>query len=274
MSGANQAARLDGYGVNVGRSIGSVLLLAALGGVLWVWLGMVKSDRWPIRWLEIDGAFERVSAEQVRKSAAPLVDGSFFTVDPKAIRATVSALPWVHRVAVQKTWPDTVRLHVTEYVPVAHWTGGRLIATNGDAFTVPGAEGIQGLPWLEGPEGSVREVIEAWLSYNDILHGTGQEIRRIRLDARGAWTLELAGGTRVEMGREAPAQRLRRMAASWGQLRRLKGVTPLGVDLRYSNGFAVRWPEPPGDEGPEGVATASTAAATATGATPALADNR
>ena len=31
---------------------------------------------WPIRWLEVDGAFERISAEQVRKAAAPLVQRS------------------------------------------------------------------------------------------------------------------------------------------------------------------------------------------------------
>jgi cell division protein FtsQ len=268
VNGPAQAARIDGYGLNVGRYIGSLLLLAAFAGVLWVWLGVVKSDRWPIRWLEVDGAFERVSAEQVRKAAAPLVDGSFFTVDPKSIREAVRGLPWVHQVAVQKTWPDTVRLHVTEYVPVAHWTEGRLIATNGDAFTVPGAEGIQGLPWLEGPEGSVREVIEGWLAYTDILQGTGQEIRRIRLDARGAWTLELAGGTRVEVGREAPAERLRRMAASWSQLRRLKDVLPAGVDLRYSNGFAVRWPDVP--EAPAEVLGERETGVPA----PALADNR
>jgi len=248
VSGGGQAERLEAYGVGVGRTIGTVLFLAAIGGVLWIYFGMVKLDRWPIRWLEVDGAFERVSAEQVRKTAAPLAEGSFFAVDPKAIQAAAAELPWVHRVAVEKQWPDTVRLTVTEYVPVAHWMEGQLIATNGDTFTVPGAEGIQGLPWLEGPSDSVETVIEAWLAFNDVLMPTGQEIRRIRLDARGAWTLHLAGGTQVEIGREEALPRLRRMAASWGQLRALKGVAPLGVDLRYSNGFAVRWPETAEDE--------------------------
>lgn len=244
MSGAaQQAERLEAYGFGVGRTIGAVLFLAAVGGVLWIYLGMVKLDRWPIRWLEVDGAFERVSAEQVRKTVAPLADGSFFTVDPKSITAAARELPWVNHVVVQKRWPDTVQLFVTEYVPVAHWIDGQLIATNGDTFTVPGAEAIQGLPWLEGPPGSEAQVIETWLEFNDVLQPTGQEIRRIRLDRRGAWRLELAGGTQVEIGREDPLARLKRMAASWNQLRRLKGIHPQSVDLRYSNGFAVRWPE-------------------------------
>lgn len=244
MSGsATQAERLEGYGHGVGGTIGALLFLAAIGGVLWIYLGMVKLDRWPIRWLEVDGAFERVSAQQVRKTAAPLVDGSFFAVDPEAVATEVEKLPWVNDVVVQKRWPDTVQLFVTEYVPVAHWIDGQLIATNGDTFTVPGTEGLQGLPRLEGPGDAVEQVIEAWLEFNDTLLPTGQEIRRIRLDRRGAWTLDLSGGTKVEMGREAAPARLERMAASWSALRRLEGVSPLTVDLRYANGFAVRWPE-------------------------------
>ena len=240
---AKQAQRLEPYGGSLGRTIGAILLMAALAGVVWIWFGMVKLDRWPIRWLEVDGAFERVSAEQVRKAAAPLVDESFFSVDPRAIEAATRELPWVNQVVVEKTWPDTVRLYVTEYVPVAHWVEGQLIATNGDTFSVPGAEGIQGLPWLEGPEGSATQVIEAWLAFNDILQPTGQVIERISLDPRGAWTLELAQGTTVNIGREDAQLRVERLANAWYPLRALRGVAPLRVDLRYSNGFAVRWPE-------------------------------
>lgn len=251
---AHQAERLEPYGGSLGRTIGAILLLAALAGIVWIWFGMVKLDRWPIRWLEVDGAFERVSAEQVRKAAAPLVDESFFSVDPQAIQAAARELPWVNQVVVEKTWPDTVRLYVTEYVPVAHWTEGQLIATNGDTFSVPGAEGIQGLPWLEGPADTATQVIEAWLAFNDILQPAGQVIERITLDPRGAWTLKLAQGTTVNIGREDAMARMQRLANAWYALRDLRGVAPVRVDLRYSNGFAVQWPESFTDESPEALA--------------------
>jgi cell division protein FtsQ len=238
-----QAERLDSYDFNVGRTIGGLLFLAAVGGVLWIYFGVVKLDRWPIRWLEVNGGFERVSAEQVRKAMAPLVEGSFFAVNALQMRETARELPWVNEVYVQKQWPDTVTVAITEYVPVAHWVDDQLIATNGDTFSVPGAAQIQGLPRLEGPPGTVETVIETWLSFNELLGATGEEIDRITLNARGAWTLELEGGTRVELGREDAELRLRRMAAAWGQLRRLDEHLPLVMDLRYSNGFAVRWPE-------------------------------
>lgn len=253
-STVQQAERLEPYGGSLGRTIGAILLLSALAGVLWIWFGMVKLDRWPIRWLEVDGAFERVSAEQVRKAAAQWVDESFFSVDPQQVQAAARELPWVNQVVVEKTWPDTVRLTVSEYVPVAHWIDGQLIATNGDTFSVPGAERIQGLPRLAGPEGSAPQVIEAWLEYNDILQPTGQVIELIRLDARGAWTLELAQGTTVNIGREDARLRMERLANAWYPLRDLRGMAPSRVDLRYSNGFAVQWPEPFDDESPDALA--------------------
>jgi len=241
----SQAERLDSYQLRIGPALGGFLLLLALVGIAWVWFGVVKLDRWPIRWLEVDGAFERVSAEQLRKAMAPLVDDNFFAVDPAALRTAARELPWVNQVYVQKRWPDTVAVVVTEYVPVAHWTDDQLIATNGDSFRVPGAASIQGLPWLEGPQGSAETVIETWLQFNEVLTPTGQEIERITLNLRGAWTLVLNGGTRVELGRDEALPRLERMTDSWNQLQRMHEQLPLLMDLRYTNGFAVRWPEAP-----------------------------
>ena len=116
-----------------------VLFLATAAGVAWVGMGIVASDRWPIRWLEVNGEFQRVSAEQLRASLSPHMDSNFFTVNLKAIDGTASDIPWVSSVTVQKEWPDTVTVTVDEFEPVAHWNSGRLVADNGTAFEVPEA---------------------------------------------------------------------------------------------------------------------------------------
>ncbi|NIP17753.1 MAG: FtsQ-type POTRA domain-containing protein [Xanthomonadales bacterium] len=224
----------------------SLLLLAvAAAGVAWVYTGLTTREQWPVRWLEVDGAFERVSAEQMRAGLAPLVAGSFFTVDLESVQAAAFRQPWVSEVSVHKQWPDTVKVNVREYQPVAHWTNGRLVSARGQAFEVPGADEIQGLPWLTGPEGELAEVIATWQAFNNILLQAGLEIERIGLDRRGAWDLVLASGTEVRLGREDAAGRLRRLVGSWPQLMNGKDLAPLVVDLRYTNGFAVRWPERP-----------------------------
>ena len=137
------------------------LFLLAVGGAGWVSMGIVANDRWPIRWLELNGGFQRVSAEQLRASISPLIDESFFTIDLQELRDAATRISWVSSVRIQKNWPDTVMVTIEEFTPIAHWNRGQLISHKGEAFSVPEADEIQGLPWLRGPEGQLDEVLRS-----------------------------------------------------------------------------------------------------------------
>ena len=220
----------------------ALLFLVTVAAIAWVSMGIVTSERWPIRWLEINGAFNRVSAEQLRASLASEVGSSFFTLDLQSLQEAAVRINWVSGVRVQKQWPDTVRVTVEEYVPVAHWNDGRLVASSGAVFEVPEADELQGLPRLEGPDERLREVLESWVGLDEMLMPLGLEIAQITLDGRGAWSLVLNNGTRVQLGRDGTVERLERLLASWDSLMREQQAPPLDVDLRYTNGFAVMWP--------------------------------
>jgi len=238
-------ARMDGNGgFASGALVLVVLFLLTAAGIAWVSLGIVTSERWPIRWLEVNGKFQRVSAEQLRASLSARTDANYFTIDLQGLTEAALRNSWVAAARVRKEWPDTIRVEVEEYVPVAHWNQGELIADTGEPFVVPEADTIQGLPWLSGPEGRLVEVLETWAAINRMLMPLGLEISRMGLDQRGAWSMDLDNGTHVRLGRDATAERLRRLIASWEPLVREQGVAPLDIDLRYSNGFAVMWPQP------------------------------
>ena len=102
----------------VGSASGVLLLVllfaGSVAGVAWVGMGIVAPDRWPIRWLEVNGDFQRVSAEQLRASLSPSLDSSFFTVDLNGLEAAAGRISWVASVDVQKIWPDTVTVTVDE----------------------------------------------------------------------------------------------------------------------------------------------------------------
>jgi cell division protein FtsQ len=223
----------------------ALIFLLTAAALAWVSMGIVTSERWPIRWLEINGAFQRVSAEQLRANLSSEVGSSFFTVDLQALQDAATRISWVSAARVQKQWPDTIRVSVEEYVPVAHWNRGQLVADSGTPFAVPEADEIQGLPWLEGPEDRLQEVLHTWVGLDELLMPIGLEIARIRLDGRGAWSLVLDNGTQVQLGRDSTVERLERLLASWGPLMLQKDSPPLAVDLRYTNGFAVSWPQGP-----------------------------
>lgn len=230
-------------GFSHGLALLALLFCLAVGGTAWVGTGIVASERWPIRWLELHGPFQRISAEQLRSSLAPMIRANFFTVDLRALRDAARRNPWAARVVVQKQWPDTVTVTVEEHRPVAHWNSGRLVSDRGDSFAAPDADEIQGLPWLAGPEGRLEAVLEQWLRFNTMLDSAGLEIRRLTLDERGSWSMELDSGTRVALGRDDPVERLERLMASWRSLLHDRNLAPMEVDLRYTNGFAVRWPD-------------------------------
>lgn len=221
-----------------------LLLVLALGVSAWVSLGITTRDRWPIRWLEVQGRFERVSAEQLRASLLPLTRSSFFTLDLDQMKATAARLPWVSTVRVQKRWPDTVVVTVEEYLAVAHWNDDQLVSFHGEIFSVPEARKLQGLPWLGGQERHFMEILERWTEYNQALAEHGLEIARLAQDKRGSWAMTLNNATRIRIGRDATGERLNRLLASWPVLLEGRELPPESVDLRYTNGIAVHWRQP------------------------------
>jgi cell division protein FtsQ len=231
--------RTAGFGS--GFFVTLLLFVVAAGGIAWVYMGMVANERWPIRWLQIDGPFQRVSAEQIRAKLSSEVNGSFFTVDLVAVQSAAAQMPWVSDVQIQKSWPDTVYVRVGEYEPAAHWREGQLVSEQGQAFSVPGADDMQGLPRLFGPPGELQRVWDHWHHFNHELLPLGLEVDNIRLDRRGAWSLVMSNGTEVDLGRDDETARIQRLVASWHSLTAEKSLPPVGVDLRYTNGFAVRW---------------------------------
>ena len=234
-------------GFTIGMFSLVMLFLVSIAGAAWVSMGIVAKERWPIRWLELRGSFHRVSAEQLRASLTPMVSASFFTVDLKRLREVAARSNWVADVSVQKRWPDTVIVTVDEHEPVAHWNKGHLISARGTVFAAAEADEIQGLPWLYGPDDQVNTVLEHWSRFNSMLETPALEIEQLTLDRRGSWSLQLNKGTRVSLGSENVNERLERLVKSWETLALEHKLSPLQVDLRYTNGFAVRWPEKSAD---------------------------
>jgi len=241
--GRKQAFRHRNLGYSAGVIVILLLFLMASAAVAWVYMGMIAQERWPIRWIEVDGPFERVSAEQVRARLNPLVTGSFFTVEPVFMRDTASKMAWVSAVTVRKSWPDTIHVTVHEHTPVAHWINGQLLSTNARSFNVPAADEIQGLPWLSGPDSQLDLVFENWKKFDDALQNIGQEIERLTLDARGSWSARLSGGTEVRFGKSDVFKNLDTLVSTWAGLMQGRELPPVSIDLRYTNGFAVLWPQ-------------------------------
>lgn len=219
------------------------LTLVALP-IIGVLNGWFASDRWPVSQLVVNAPFDHVSAQQIRAAATALLGKGFFAVDLDHVRAAVAKLPWVEHVEARKRWPDTIELVVHEQQPYAHWGADRLINRQGGIFSVAGANDLHGLPRLDGPDKRLNDVLAFYAECTHEFAGSGLVIDSLTLSPRGGWRLELASGAVIEVGRANATSHLKRFLDVWPRLANSHPQPPAYIDLRYENGFAMRWSAP------------------------------
>ena len=221
--------------------IAITLVALPVVGVLQGWFA---SGRWPLRELQVHATFRHVSAAQVRAAVAPALGAGFFAINLDKVRDAVAALPWVSRVEVSKHWPDALDITVTEIDPIARWGGDALLGRDGRIFKVPDARVANGLPQLNAPDDRVADVMAFYRNAEVDFAPYNLRVIGVELSARGSWSLVLSNDGRVAVGDKQPDRRLARFVAALPVLMRGRNDGFVYADLRYSNGFAVRWPEP------------------------------
>ena len=240
--------------------LGGLLLLASLAaGLAWGYELLTDAGFLPVRVVHIEGDYRYLRRETLERAVAGLVSGGFFSVDVHEVGAAAARLPWVDKVSVRRVWPDGLRMHVVEEVPLARWGSDSLVNDRGEVFTPGEGAGPQGLPSLDGPEGSTPRVMAALRSMGRILEPLGLGINRLQLEARGGWNLEIDRGLRLRLGTGAVEQKLERFVRFYPRLLASREESPELVDLRYANGFSVHWTKAPVEVGPEGQEAAGSA---------------
>ena len=229
----------------VTTALHSTLIMATglvLAGILgWGWSMLVNPQVLPIKRVQVEGSFTHVNASTVRTAVASMLMGNFLTVDVRRIQQTVQTLPWVKHAEVRRVWPDSVHIRVIEQVPVAKWGKGALVNGTGEIFKPPLDNHQLDLPSLQGPEGSGAVVVSALRDMDEILAPLGLHIKRLSLDERRAWSLELDNGMQLLLGRGDGFGRLLKFVRFYHRAFHDRTAAVDRVDLRYSNGFAVSW---------------------------------
>jgi len=220
-----------------------VIALTLIGlPIVGVLNGWFAQERWPIRNLQVEAEFNHVGAEQIRAAAKNYLGTGFFAIKLDDVRAAVAALPWVERVEVRKRWPDTLEMRVLEQQPFARWGDKQLIGRNGSLLSAPGTETIQGLPQLSGPDSALADVIDFYQKTLTTLSGSGLALAGVSLSARGSWAINLVDGSEILLGQRDIDDHLQRFLDVFPRLAAGRATNTFArADLRYANGFAIRW---------------------------------
>src|SRR6202167_5866248 len=218
-----------------GRRAALLLLLAGgLAAVTWA------LDR-PVHVISMDGSFQRVSPGQIEKAVAPLTRSGFMSADVDGIQRAVEALPWVDHARIQRRWPNSLHVTVTEQTAAARWDDSGLLNTRGAPVVRSATHVPSELPRLSGPDGTESQVAQRYLSLQGRMLEAGMRIAALRLDERGAWEMDLDSGVTVRVGRRDVDARIDRFIHTASQVIAHRLTEINYVDMRYSNGFAIGW---------------------------------
>jgi cell division protein FtsQ len=147
----------------------------------------------------------------------------------------------VEAVSVQRAWPRGLDVLVIEQTAAARWGEHGLINTRGELFDSDERHIPPELAQLSGPEGEQPAVAQRYLAVEGRLLQAGLRLTALRLDARGAWEIDLANGVTVRLGRRQVDERFEKFMSTALKLVTQRGEDIAYVDMRYTNGFAIGW---------------------------------
>ena len=200
--------------------------------------------RQPLQSVRVTGSFVNVSQQELEDAIAPHLPPAFLLADVSAIRRAARAIAWVDDVSVRRVWPDRLDVEVREREAVARWRGRTLLEADASLFEPERLKSSAMLPWLEGPPGRHRQVLERWRQLDEIAQEyMNVRVTRLGAQVRGVWVAELSNGIVVQLATDTFEDDLPRYARAFPRALGSHLDDVEVIDLRYGNGFAVRWRE-------------------------------
>jgi len=217
--------------------------VAVLAMAVWAVEQMVDPATLPVTAIRIESPLVQLTQEDIRNAVRTHVKDGFLTADVDEVRKELEALPWVATASVRREWPDLLVVKVAEQTATARWSAGGLLNPRGELFVPTAMQQWSGLPLLRGPAQSEKVLMKEYQAMQSMLAPLGLRISHLTMNERRAWSLNLESGLQLRLGRKDMHSRLLRFVRVFARVLKPKMEKIDSVDLRYTNGFAVRWRE-------------------------------
>lgn len=237
--------------------LGAAVLVAVLvaGSTTWMWrsgrvtaalnsVGEAIVQATAAAGLEVREVYvagrERTPPEAILEALGVARGSPLITLDPVAARRRVEALGWVREASVERRFPDTVFVRVTERVPLALWQRkGKLVVVDLDGVVIDGATArkFTGLMLIVGDDAPINAPgLLAVMASEPALN---QRVKAaVRVGGR-RWNLRLDNGVDVQLPEADVAEAWRRLA-DFDRRHSLLARDISAVDLRLPDRVVVR----------------------------------
>ncbi len=216
------------------------LITVAFVVIAGVW-GVKKIDNVAIKTVEIQSTLESVDKDDIRNVAENYLQDGFFTVNLSRFENELNEIPWVYKAKIKRQWPGKLAIKIIEQVPAYRWGDGYLLNSEGNIFEISDASDFLHLPLLRGINGREKYLMRLYSKYKDQFNRMGASMLKIEEDARYDKKITLANDISINVGREYAEQQIERCLYSFAMFSKAERAAISSIDLRHSNGFAVRW---------------------------------
>ena len=215
------------------------------GCVLMLWYAGVREyvgwiDR-QIGFIGVEGATRHIDKNAVEQGLWAEMNASLLDVDLQHLHETLVQQPWINEASIERSWPAAIEVQLVEEVPVARWGDRGLLNHEGDIFWPQLKSEYMTLPKLNGPSHETVRIMQQYHDLSQLFSRSELRIVGLVLEARGAWNIELESGMHIIAGREDLMPRLRRFLDVYKTQLADRASEVDEVDIRYTNGVAVRW---------------------------------
>ena len=252
-------------------------LLLLVSAVMFAFDQLFSPDSFQVEELRISTDFEQLQPQQIRERVLPLIQNNYFAVDLKKVEQVVENIPWVDQVSVRRQWPRSIHIRLSEQKAIAQWGEDAYLNSRAEPFLVS-QKIIGDLPYLYGPKGTEQELLERFHDWKKRFAQKKLILERLTMSPRYSyqarvfipreqqkqlteqalmelfekkeqpvpvldWHQIAPFALTLNLGKEAVEQRVDRFIAAFPQAFNEELLKVESVDLRYPNGFAVRFSE-------------------------------
>ncbi len=198
--------------------------------------------------VRLEGEYGRVDHYEIEQLLSSFVDNSISRDDMDVIAKILKDLPWVKNVLIRRSWQDdTLILTIQEREAVAYWGAQALLDKSGEVFR-PYLIDNDNLPILDAATGREKDMLAFYQRLTDWLAPVGLRVIHLKEDQSRTYTVQLENAPRLILGRHLLEQRIKRFIAAY-QAGFVDYMHRVGcIDLRYLDGFAVRWKKDGGSQ--------------------------
>jgi cell division protein FtsQ len=218
----------------------SLLGVLLVGILVAGWIKLSNPNTFPIHRVKIEGTYSHVNATALRQTILPFIQKGFLKIDVADLQDRLQQLPWIYSATIQRVWPDSLIITLTEQKALARYNDNALLNQYGELFNVDPNHLPQDLPIFIAPMGQQILVWQTYQKLSTLLTPLSLKITILGLDARQSWRLQLSNGIVLFLGKTDPEQRLQRFVAAYPQVVGNRAEQINYVDLRYAHGISVR----------------------------------